>query len=318
MRIVILDGYTANPGDLSWEGIGALGELTVHEHTTKEELAGRLAGAEVVYTNKTPLNAAALEGATQLKFISTLSTGYNTIDLEAAKRLGIVVSNIPSYSTEAVAQHAIALLLEICNQVGRHSAAVHAGKWSESRDFCFTETPLMELAGKTMGFVGFGAIGRCTAGIARALGMRTLAYNRSESEEGRRLAEYVSLDRLLEESDVVSMHLPLSEDTRHLIDAARLARMKEGAILLNTARGPLLDEAAVAEALHSGRLYALGADVASREPIRPDSPLLGAPRCFITPHIAWAPKETRRRLLGIAEENLRAFLAGKPVNVVNS
>lgn len=317
MNIVILDGYTTNPGDVSWDAIARQGTLTVYDRTAPEELLPRLRDAEVVYTNKVPLRRATLDACPGLRFISTLSTGVNVINLEAAREKGIPVSNIPSYSTDAVAQHTFALLLEIANQVGHHSAAVRGGKWQACDDFTFQETPIIELLGKTMGIIGFGSIGRRTAQIATAMGMRVVAHSRSETETGRALASYLPLEELLAVSDVVSLHCPLTPETEGIIRKESIAMMKDGAILLNTARGPLVNEQDVADALRSGKLYAMGSDVAAVEPILADNPLLDAPRCWMTPHIAWAPTATRVRLIDIAAENLRAFLAGSPVNVVN-
>lgn len=316
MKIVILDAYAANPGDLSWDEFAALGELTVYDRTAQEDAAARIGDAEVVFINKVRLTDEIFAACPNLKLVSILATGYNIVDLAAAKRRGITVCNVPGYSTRAVVQMTFALLLEICQQVGLHSGAVHTGRWQTCPDFCFWDRPLIELDGKTMGIVGYGAIGSAVGTVAQALGMKLLVTARHEKPvpEG---ARFVSLPELLAQSDVVSLHCPQTAENARMIDAGALAQMKNGAILLNTARGGLLDEQAVADALRSGKLLAAGMDVVSAEPIRADNPLLTAPNCFLTPHIAWAPLETRRRLQAISAENLRAFLAGKPQNVVN-
>lgn len=316
MKIVILDAYAANPGDLSWDEFAALGELTVYDRTAQEYAAARIGDAEVVFINKVRLTDEIFAACPNLKLVSILATGYNIVDLAAAKRRGITVCNVPGYSTRAVVQMTFALLLEICQQVGLHSGAVHTGRWQTCPDFCFWDRPLIELDGKTIGIVGYGAIGSAVGTVAQALGMKLLVTARHEKPvpEG---ARFVSLPELLAQSDVVSLHCPQTAENARMIDAGALAQMKDGAILLNTARGGLLDEQAVADALRSGKLLAAGMDVVSAEPIRADNPLLTAPNCFLTPHIAWAPLETRRRLQAISAENLRAFLAGKPQNVVN-
>ena len=316
MKIVILDAYAANPGDLSWDEFAALGELTVYDRTAQEDAAARIGDAEVVFINKVRLTDEIFAACPNLKLVSILATGYNIVDLAAAKRRGITVCNVPGYSTRAVVQMTFALLLEICQQVGLHSGAVHTGRWQTCPDFCFWDRPLIELDGKTMGIVGYGAIGSAVGTVAQALGMKLLVTARHEKPvpEG---ARFVSLPELLAQSDVVSLHCPQTAENARMIVAGALAQMKDGAILLNTARGGLLDEQAVADALRSGKLLAAGMDVVSAEPIRADNPLLTAPNCFLTPHIAWAPLETRRRLQAISAENLRAFLAGKPQNVVN-
>lgn len=316
MKIVILDAYAANPGDLSWDEFAALGDLTVYDRTAQEDAAARIGDAEVVFINKVRLTDEIFAACPNLKLVSILATGYNIVDLAAAKRRGITVCNVPGYSTRAVVQMTFALLLEICQQVGLHSGAVHTGQWQSCPDFCFWDRPLIELDGKTMGIVGYGAIGSAVGTVAQALGMKLLVTARHEKPvpEG---ARFVSLPELLAQSDVVSLHCPQTAENARMIDAGALAQMKDGAILLNTARGGLLDEQAVADALRSGKLLAAGMDVVSAEPIRADNPLLTAPNCFLTPHIAWAPLETRRRLQAISAENLRAFLAGKPQNVVN-
>ena len=290
MKIVILDAYAANPGDLSWDEFAALGELTVYDRTAQEDAAARIGDAEVVFINKVRLTDDIFAACPNLKLVSILATGYNIVDLAAAKRRGITVCNVPGYSTRAVVQMTFALLLEICQQVGLHSGAVHTGRWQTCPDFCFWDRPLIELDGKTMGIVGYGAIGSAVGTVAQALGMKLLVTARHEKPvpEG---ARFVSLPELLAQSDVVSLHCPQTAENARMIDAGALAQMKDGAILLNTARGGLLDEQAVADALRSGKLLAAGMDVVSAEPIRADNPLLTAPNCFLTPHIAWAPLE---------------------------
>ena len=316
MRIVVLDGFACNPGDLSWEEFSRYGTLTVYPRTAAADTAARIGDAEVIFTNKTVIDRAVLEQCPKLRMIGVLATGYNVVDIAAARAHGVTVCNVPAYSTAAVAQMTFALLLEICHQVGAHARAVREGRWERSEDFCFWEHPLTELGGKTLGIVGYGAIGQAVGAIGQAMGMKLLVTARHEKPvpEG---AQFVTLQELLEQSDVVSLHCPQTAENLHMIDAAALSSMKDGAILLNTARGGLVDEQAVAEALRSGRLRAYGADVVSREPILSENPLLKAPNCFLTPHIAWAAKESRARLLHIAAENLRAFLAGTPQNVVN-
>lgn len=312
MRIVILDGHAENPGDLSWAGFSALGELSVYERTQPDEILSRIGDAQIVYTNKTPLSRATIEGAPNLRFIGVLATGYNIVDVEAAKERGIPVANVPTYGTEAVAQYVFALLLEVCHHVGHHNQAVQAGRWTGSADFSFWDYPLIELSSKTMGIVGFGRIGQAVGRIASAFGMRVLIHDQKAAP-----AQSVPLTTLLERSDVVSLHCPLLPDTKNMINESTLSRMKPSAILINTARGPLVDEGALRDALRSGRLYAAAVDVVSSEPIAPDNPLLGLDNCLITPHIAWAPKESRQRLMDISLENLRMFLQGKPQNIVN-
>ncbi len=314
-KIVILDGYASNPGDLSWDELAQLGELTVYERTAPEQLAARIADAQVIFTNKVPLDAAALRAAPRLELICMLATGYNIVDVEAARRRGIPVCNIVGYSTGAVAQMTFALLLELTQHVGQYDALVHSGEWTDSPDFCCLRAPLTELAGKTMGLIGYGAIGQAVGAVALAFGMRLLVTARHERPVPHG-ARFVTLDELLAQSDVVSLHCPLTPESAGMIDAAALKKMKPGALLLNTARGALVDEQAVADALHAGTLGAYGADAVTVEPIPHGHPLLTAPRCILTPHIAWAPKETRIRLHRLAAENLRAFLAGSPIHVV--
>lgn len=317
MKIVILDGYTENPGDLSWAGFEALGALTVYDRTPEEEIVNRIGDAEIAITNKTPITAATIAACPSLRYVGVLATGYNIVDVGAARAAGVVVTNIPTYGTQAVAQFAIGLLLEICHHIGHHDQAVHAGRWADNADWCFWDYPLIELAGKTMGIIGFGKIGRAVGRISRALGMRVLACDSVECEEGRETGEYVSLDELLACSDVISLHCPLFPETRGLIRAETIAKMKDGMILINNSRGPLIVEADVAEALERGKIYYAGVDVVETEPIREDNPLLGAKNCLITPHISWAPKESRQRLMDIAVDNLRAFVEGHPINIVD-
>ena len=319
MKIIVLDGYVENPGDLSWEPLAALGELTVYDRTPfdEAEILKRIGDADYLYTNKTPLSRAVIEKAPNLKFIGVLATGYNVVDVAAAKDRGIPVTNIPTYGTAAVGQFAIALLLEICHHVGHHSQAVHEGRWESNPDFCFWDYPLIELAGKTMGIIGFGRIGQVTGKIAKALGMKVIAYDNYPSDAGKEIADYVSLDEVLTTSDVISLHCPLFPETQGMINKDSIAKMKDGVIILNNSRGPLIVEQDLADALNSGKVYAAGLDVVSTEPIKGDNPLLSAKNCFITPHISWAPKESRQRLMDIAVDNLKQFIAGNPVNVVN-
>lgn len=317
MKIVILDGEIANPGDLSWEGIGELGELTVYNNTRRDELLPRLQDAEIVITNKVPLWEDAIQAAPQLKYIGLLSTGYNQIDIKAAALRGIPVCNVPEYSTSGVAQHTFALLLEVCNQVGYHSREVHQGRWQNSGEWCFWDKPVIELAGKTIGVIGFGNIGKAVARIAKAFGMKVLASGSKPNAEGEALAEYVPLEKLLAESDVVTLHCPLLPATEELINQETIAQMKEGAIVINTARGGLICEADLAHALQSGKLRAAAVDVVSKEPIKADNPLLKLENCFITPHIAWVSHDARKRLLQVVESNIKAYLKGQPENKVN-
>lgn len=319
MKIVILDGYTENPGDLSWDGIGEMGELTVYDRTAQEQRVERIGDAQIVLTNKTPLTKEVMDQCPELAYIGVLATGVNVVDLQAAKERGIVVTNVPSYSTDCVAQLTMALLLELCHHVGAHSDAVKAGAWSRCPDFCFWNYPLIELKGKKMGIIGFGQIGRAVAKLARAFGMEVLAYGhhgiRKELlEEGMRS---VALEEVYAQADVISLHCPLSEENRGMICRSALEKMKPGVFILNTARGALVCEQDLNEAILSGKVGGAAVDVAVTEPISEDSPLLSTPNLIITPHIAWAPKEARIRLMNTAVENLRAYLAGEPVNVIN-
>ena len=317
MKIVVLDGYTENPGDLSWEGMERLGELTVYDRTSPDKIVERIGDAQAVITNKTPISKETLDACPDIKYIGVLATGYNVVDVAAARERNIPVCNIPTYGTAAVAQMVFALLLEVCHHVAAHSDAVKAGEWTNNADWCFWKFPLIELAGKTMGIIGFGRIGQATGEIAKAFGMRVLAYDRFPTESGEEIAEYVSLEELLAESDVISLHCPLFHSTEGMINKDSLAKMKDGVILINTSRGGLIVEADLAEALKSKKVYAACCDVVSTEPIQADNPLLTCENAILTPHIAWAPKESRQRLMDIAVENLAGFLAGKSVNVVN-
>lgn len=318
MKIVVLDGHTLNPGDLSWEGFERSGTLTVYARTPADEIAERIGDAEIILTNKTPLTAETLAKVPSVRYIGVFATGYNVVDVEAAGAMGIVVTNIPAYGTTAVAQFTFALLLEICHHVGAHSDAVHQGEWTRSPDFCFWNHPLMELSGKTIGIIGYGRIGQETGKIARAFGMRVLAFDtyRNPALESDTM-QYVDLDTLYASSDVISLHCPLLETTKGMINRDSLARMKDGVILLNTSRGPLIVEADLREALDTGKVAMAGLDVVSSEPIKADNPLLRAKNCILTPHIAWAPKESRARLMQIAVDNLDRFVAGAPANVVS-
>lgn len=316
MKIVILDGYTENPGDLSWEGFENLGDLTVYDRTPEVLVAERIGDAEAVILNKTPLTRATMECCANLKYIGVLATGYNVVDTACAKERGIVVSNIPTYGTDAVCQFAIALLLEVCHHVAHHDKAVHKGQWTNCPDWCFWDYPLIELSGKTMGIIGFGRIGQGTGRIAKALGMKVIAYDLYPNAAGEEIAEYTALDNLLAESDVIALHCPLFPETEGIINKANILKMKDGVIILNNSRGPLIVEQDLADALNTGKVYAAGLDVVSTEPICADNPLLKAKNCIITPHISWAPKESRQRLMNIAVDNLKAFQAGKPENMV--
>ncbi len=321
MKIVVLDGYTENPGDISWAPFEKLGELVVYDYTAPSEIFGRLEGVSVCLTNKTCFPGEVLEKLPDLKYIGCLSTGFNVVDVEYCREHGITVTNIPEYATFATAQMTIALLLEIANKAGHHSDLVHEGVWTKGRDFCFWDGTLTELYGKTLGLFGFGKIASRVSRIASALGMKVLACRRSEITEEMRKADpqvtFTDEETLWKESDVISFHCPLTPATTSLVNEKAISKMKDGVILINTSRGPVLDEAAVAKALKSGKVAALGADVVSVEPIREDNPLLTSPNTVLTPHIAWAPKETRLRLMDVAAGNLSSYLKGSPVNVVS-
>lgn len=317
MKIVILDGHAVNPGDLSWDCFRIFGDVTVYERTDPAQVAERLKNCHVVMTNKTPITAELLDACPTIRLICVLATGYNVVDCAAARERGIPVCNVPDYGTNAVAQFTFSLLLELCNRVGLHSDAVHDGQWTTCPDFCFWRTPQMELAGKTMGIIGFGRIGRAVGRIAKAMGMRVIAYNRSRHPDGAAIGEYVELETLLSESDIISLHCPLTTENTGLINAETIAKMKDGAILLNTARGGLLNEQDVSDALQCGKLKAAAVDVVSYEPILNENPLLRAPNCIITPHMAWAPIESRQRILDCTVSSIQAFLDGSPINTVN-
>ena len=317
MKIVVLDGFTLNPGDLSWGALETLGEAVVYERTLRDEIVSRIADADAILTNKTPITAETLDRCPSVKYIGVLATGYNVVDITAAKERGIPVCNIPTYGTAAVGQFAIAMLLEICHHVAHHSEAVHTGRWSGSIDWCFWDYPLIELEGKTMGIIGLGRIGQRTGEIAKALGMHVVAYDAYQNDAGRAIGSYVDLDTLFAESDVISLHCPLFPETKGIVNKASIAKMKDGVILLNNSRGPLIVEQDLADALNSGKVFAAGLDVVSEEPIRENNPLLTAKNCIITPHISWAPKESRQRLLDAAVANLAAWSSGKAKNVVN-
>ena len=336
--IVVLDGYAMNPGDLSFAGLEALGDCTVYDFTRPEEVISRAQDAEMVLTNKTRLTAEMIAAMPKLEYIGVLATGYNNVDIEAARQRGIVVANVPAYSTASVAQLAFAHILNITMQVQHHSEEVHKGRWMRNRDFCFWDNTLIELEGKTIGLVGFGNTGQATAAIALGFGMKVLAYTSKSQDKLPKILPSmvlgklaytsksqdklpkgvcsVSLDELFSSSDIVSLHCPLTPETRGLVNAERIAQMKSTAILINTSRGPVVDEQALADALNAGRWYAAGVDVLSSEPPKADNPLLTAKNCYITPHIAWATKEARERLMAITTENVRAFLDGHPINDV--
>lgn len=318
MKIIILDGHTLNPGDISWDEIKQLGQLTVYDRTPEELIIERIGDAEIVLTNKTPLSAKTLERCPSVKFIGVLATGYNIVDVQAARQRNIIVSNVPSYSTMSVAQLSTALLLELCHHVGEHSNDVRSGGWENSIDFCYWHSPLIELMGKTLGLIGYGQIGSAFAKVALALGMEILVYTPSQNKSIEQPnVRVVSLDELLAGSDVISLHCPLTEKNTGMINRSNIAKMKNGVMLINTSRGGLIVEQDLADALNSGKVAGAGLDVLSVEPPSKDNPLLSARNCIITPHIAWAPKEARLRLMDITIENIKHYLAGKPQNVVN-
>lgn len=318
MKLVVLDGHALNPGDLSYSCLEEFGTVTVYERTdSQEEAIARIGDSEIVLLNKVPVTKELLDRCPSIRLICVLATGYNVVDTEGCARRGIPVTNVPSYGTAAVAQFTMALLLELCHRVGLHDRDVHQGGWQKADCFTYWLTPQMELAGKTMGIIGLGSIGMAVARLAKAFGMNILAYNRSQSPQGREIATYVDLDTLLAQSDVVSLHCPLFPETKGIINARSIAKMKDGAILLNTSRGPLVEEAALTQALNAGKLRGAAVDVVSREPIVEGNPLLACKNCIITPHMAWAPVESRQRLLDTVVDNIRAFLDGKPQNVVN-
>lgn len=318
MKIVVLDGFALNPGDLSWDQLKELGDLTVYERTNVDEIVERVGDAQVVFTNKTSFNQEMLAKLASVKYIGVLATGYNVVDVIAAKDLGIIVTNIPSYGTSAVAQFVFALLLESCHHVWAHSQEVKQGAWGNAKDFCFWNYPLVELAGKTIGILGMGRIGQATARIATAFGMNVLAVaNHPKKELENEQIKYVDLDEMFSQSDVISLHCPLLDSTEGIINANTIGKMKDGVILINTSRGPLIVEQDLADALNSGKVGGAGLDVLSVEPAKDDNPLLKAKNCIVTPHIAWAPRESRERLMNIAVDNLKAFIQESPINVVN-
>ena len=316
MKIVVLDGYGLNPGDLSWSGMEALGELTVYDRTSPSELLERSEGAEVLITNKTLITAENMAELPNLKYIGVLATGYNVVDIDAAKARGIVVTNIPAYSTNSVAQMVFAHVLNITQHVGHYADENAKGRWSSNADFCYWDTNLVELDGKKMGIVGLGNIGKATARIALAFGMEVLAYTSKEQKDLPLGVKKVTLDELFAESDVLSLHCPLTPDTKEMVNANRLRMMKPNAILINTGRGPLVNEQDLADALNEGRIAGAGLDVLSVEPALANNPLLSAKNCFITPHIAWATKEARTRLMDIAVNNLKSYQEGNIINNV--
>jgi len=316
--MVVLDGHTLNPGDLSWEGIKNQGELIVYDRTSEDEIVDRCQGAEVIFTNKTPLKKAEIQQLPDLKFIGVLATGYNVVDTAFAKSRNIMVSNVPGYGTSSVVQMTFALLLELCLHVQQHSESVHAGDWTKSPDFCYWNYPLVELAGKTIGIIGFGSIGQRVADVASAFGMEVIGHSRRQTDQyHRKNFRWVALQELLEQSDVVSLHCPITPETNGLINKASLAKMKKTAFLLNTSRGPLVVDQDLAEALNTNTIAGAGIDVLSVEPPVDGNILFKARNCVITPHIAWATKEARNRLMDIAAANLAAYLSGNPVNLVN-
>ncbi len=319
MKIVILDGYTENPGDLSWDGFEKLGKLTVYDRTADSmEIVERIGDAQVVYTNKTPITKKTIESCRNLKYIGVLATGYNVVDVKAAKEAGVIVTNIPTYGSDAVSQFAIALLLELCHHIGEHAECVKNGDWTNNPDWCFWNHPLVELAGKTMGIIGFGRIGQGTGRIAQALGMKVLVYDtRKNKSLESATCRYVEMDELLAASDVISLHCPLFPETRGIINRESIAKMKDGVMIINNSRGQLIVEEDLRDALNSGKVAGAAVDVVSTEPIRIDNPLLMANNCIITPHISWASKESRQRLMNIAVDNLKAYINGNPVNVIN-
>ena len=317
MKIVILESKAVNPGDLSWDAIKSFGDVTLYDRTPSEEAASRIGDAEVILINKTPITAEVMDKCPNLRLICVEATGYNVVDCAAARQRNILVCNVPAYSTDCVAQFTFALLLEACCRVGLHNDSVHNGDWCRNPDFCYWLAPQAELAGKTIGIIGFGKIGRAVGRIANAFGMKVLAYNRSRCPEGEAIGEYVSLEQLLALSDVISLHCPMTELTANIICSETIGRMKDGVILLNTARGGLVNEDELADALKRGKLRIYCADVVSEEPIKESNPLLSAPNCILTPHMAWAPVEARQRIIDITVKNIQGYLDGKPVNVVS-
>lgn len=318
MKIVILDGHALNPGDLSYDCLRQFGDLTIYDRTDSEQEAiDRIGDSEIVLVNKVHITDRLLAACPNIRLICVQATGYNVVDCDACASRGIPVTNVPTYGTAAVAQFTMAMILELCHRVGLHNHNVHTGGWVKADCFTYWLTPQTELAGKTIGIIGFGAIGKAVGRLSKAFGLNVIAYNRSQSEEGRQIAEYVDLDTLLNRSDIVSLHCPLFPETEKIINADTIAKMKNGAMLINTSRGPLVDEQALADALNSGKLRSAAVDVVCREPMDADCPLLGCKNCIITPHMAWAPVESRQRLLNTVVDNIRAYLNGSPQNVVN-
>jgi len=320
IKIVVLDGYTENPGDLSWSALEELGELTVHARTSYVEapvIAERIGDAQIVITNKTPITKETMERCPKMKLIAVLATGYNVVDAQYAKSKGILVVNVPAYGTQIVGQYALGLLLEICSHYGHHDETVKQGQWERNKDWCYWDYPMIELYGKTAGIIGLGRIGQATARLLGALDMKVLAYDTQQSDEGRKLAKYVALDTLFAESDVIFLHCPLFPETEEIINSSNIAKMKDGVILINNSRGQLVKEQDLADALNSGKVYAAGLDVVSTEPIKGDNPLLKAKNCIITPHISWAARASRQRIMDITADNVKAYIAGTPINVVN-
>ena len=321
MKIVVLDGYTENPGDLSWEELEKFGELTVYDRTSYVDsplIAERLGDAEVAVINKTPITKATIDACPNLKCIAVLATGYNVVDYNYAKEKGIIVQNVPTYGTQIVGQYAVGLLLEICSHYGHHDKTVKEGKWETNDDWCYWDYPMIELYGKTAGIIGLGRIGQATAKILGALNMKVIAYDAFQSDAGRQVAEYVPLDTLLAQSDVIFLHCPLFPETEGIINRENIAKMKDGVIIINNSRGQLVVEQDLADALNSGKVYAAGLDVVSTEPIRADNPLKTAKNTIITPHISWAAQAARQRIMDITVDNIKSYVEGKPANVVNS
>jgi len=318
MKIVVLDGYTLNPGDLSWDELEALGELEIYDRTAREDIIQRIGDAEAVFVNKVPIDREVLEACPSIKYIGVLATGFNVVDIQAAKEKGIPVCNVPTYGTSSVAQFVFAMLLEICHHVWDHNLAVKRGEWTNGKDFCFWNYPLFELSGKTMGIIGYGRIGQATGALAQAFGMKVLAFDKYQNPGlVSDTMEYADLEILLEKSDVISLHCPLFPETKGIINKSNIAKCKDGVIIINTSRGGLVVEEDMKEALDNGKVFGFAADVVSTEPITRDNPLLQAPNTIITPHIAWAPRESRERLMKTAVDNLKAFIEGKVKNQVN-
>ena len=318
MKIVVLDGYAENPGDLTWSALENLGNLMVYDRTEETKIVERINDAEIVIVNKTKIDKRVLDACPEIRYIGVLATGYNNVDTEYARKRRILVANVPNYGTLAVGQFAIALLLEICHRIGHHDKAVHEGRWTNNIDWCFWDYPLIELSGKTMGIIGFGRIGKTTGRIGKALGMKIIAYTRHPQVADKKEVEFITeLDNFFAQADVVVLHCPLFPETKEIINKTNIEKMKDGVIIINNSRGGLINEKDLAEALKSGKIYAAGLDVVATEPIGKGNPLLTAPNCIITPHISWAAKESRKRLLNIAVENVAAFIAGKAINIVN-